>query len=106
MSRQFQIQVSENRESGGPDTTEQSANIARTPGNLARCDQLESGVVDTSLTGHTSPDLFRNPPTMSTKSTRTTVSVTPEVADELHDRRGRGDTLDDVIRRALDVESE
>jgi hypothetical protein len=43
---------------------------------------------------------------MSTKSTRTTVSVTPEVADELHDRRGRGDTLDDVIRRALDVESE
>lgn len=32
----------------------------------------------------------------------TTIQVAEETADELHDRKQRGDTYDDVIRRLLD----
>jgi hypothetical protein len=34
----------------------------------------------------------------------TTVTVTPRVLDELHDRRQRGDRLNDVVERALGLE--
>jgi predicted CopG family antitoxin len=37
---------------------------------------------------------------------RTTVSVSEEVADELHGMKRRGESYDDVLRRVLDLESE
>lgn len=33
----------------------------------------------------------------------TTIRVTPAVADELHDRKNRGESYDDVLRRILDL---
>lgn len=33
---------------------------------------------------------------------RTTVSVKPETADQLHDLKDRGESFDDVIRTLLD----
>ena len=34
----------------------------------------------------------------------TTIRVTPEVADELHGMKDRGESYDDVLRRVLDME--
>ncbi|KYH23710.1 hypothetical protein HAPAU_41900 [Halalkalicoccus paucihalophilus] len=33
----------------------------------------------------------------------TTIRVTPDVADELHDRKERGESYDDVLRRILNL---
>ena len=33
----------------------------------------------------------------------TTIRVTPDVADELHDQKERGESYDDVLRRILDL---
>lgn len=33
----------------------------------------------------------------------TTIRVTPEVADELHNQKERGESYDDVLRRILEL---
>lgn len=33
---------------------------------------------------------------------RTSIQVSPELADELHDRKSRGESYEDVIRALLD----
>ena len=44
---------------------------------------------------------------MSTDSTdSTTIRVSENLADELHERKSRGDTYNDVVRRLLTDESE
>lgn len=35
---------------------------------------------------------------------RTSVTVQPSTADELHDRKARGESYDDVIRRLLGID--
>lgn len=35
---------------------------------------------------------------------RTTIQVSDELADELHDRKGRGDSYEDVIWRLIENE--
>ena len=37
---------------------------------------------------------------------RTTIQVSDELADELHERKGRGDSYEDVIWRLLNDEAE
>ena len=37
---------------------------------------------------------------------RTTISVSDEVADELHNMKRRGESYDDVLRRVIDVEGD
>lgn len=37
------------------------------------------------------------------RTENTTIRVTPEVADNLHDRKERGESYDDVLRRVLNM---
>lgn len=41
--------------------------------------------------------------TQSVAKDYTTIRVTPEVADELHNKKERGESYDDVLRRILEL---